>query len=97
MYATHKEDIDKGRYPYVFHTFYLATQMDDENSTCVALLYDVIEDHGDVYSFESLAKEEFNQNILQALKLLTHDKDMPYMDYIETISRNPIAKKSKDS
>lgn len=31
MYDAHKEDKDKGGYPYVFHPFYLATQMDDEN------------------------------------------------------------------
>lgn len=56
MYDAHKDDIDKGGYPYVFHPFYLATQMDDEDSTCVALLHDVIEDHGDIYSFETLKK-----------------------------------------
>ena len=33
MYDAHKEDKDKGGYPYVFHPFYLATQMDDEEST----------------------------------------------------------------
>lgn len=37
MYDAHKEDKDKGGYPYVFHPFYLATQMDDEESTCAAL------------------------------------------------------------
>ena len=50
QFQAHKDDLDKGGYPYVFHPFYLATQMDDEASTCVALLHDVIEDHGDVYS-----------------------------------------------
>ncbi len=33
MFDAHKDDLDKGGYPYVFHPFYLATQMDDENST----------------------------------------------------------------
>lgn len=51
MYDAHKEDKDKGGYPYVFHPFYLATQMDDEDSTCSALLHDVVEDHGSRYSF----------------------------------------------
>lgn len=51
MYDAHKEDKDKGGYPYVFHPFYLATQMDDEESTCAALLHDVVEDHGARYSF----------------------------------------------
>ena len=47
MYDAHREDVDKGGYPYVFHPFYLAVQMDDEESVCAALLHDVIEDHGD--------------------------------------------------
>ena len=51
MFEAHRNDIDKGGYPYVFHPFYLATQMDDEYSTCVSLLHDVIEDHGNLYSF----------------------------------------------
>ena len=57
MYDAHKEDVDRGGYPYVLHPFYLATQMDDEESTCAALLHDVIEDHGDRYSFDDLYQQ----------------------------------------
>ena len=95
MFEAHKEDFDKGGYPYVFHPFYLATKVDGENETCVALLHDVIEDHGDKYSFEYLENEGFNKEIIDALKLLTHKKDIPYMDYIVEISKNNIAKKVK--
>ena len=59
MYDAHKEDVDRGGYPYVLHPFYLATQMDDEESTCAALLHDVIEDHGDRYSFDDLVRAGF--------------------------------------
>ena len=95
MFEAHKEDFDKGGYPYVFHPFYLATKVEGENETCVALLHDVIEDHGDKYSFEYLENEGFNKEIIDALKLLTHKKDVPYMDYIVEISKNNIAKKVK--
>lgn len=95
MFEAHKEDFDKGGYPYVFHPFYLATKVEGENETCVALLHDVVEDHGDKYSFEYLKKEGFNKEIIYALKLLTHKKDVPYMDYIVEISKNNIAKKVK--
>ena len=95
MFEAHKEDFDKGGYPYVFHPFYLATKVDGENETCVALLHDVIEDHGDKYSFEYLENEGFNKEIIDTLKLLTHKKDIPYMDYIVEISKNNIAKKVK--
>ena len=95
MFEAHKEDFDKGGYPYVFHPFYLATKLDGENETCVALLHDVIEDHGDKYSFEYLENEGFNKEIIEVLRLLTHKKDVSYMDYIVEVSKNNIAKKVK--
>lgn len=49
LYDAHRDDVDKGGYPYVFHPFYLATQMDGEDAVCTALLHDVLEDHGDRY------------------------------------------------
>ena len=76
----------------MFHPFYLATKLDGENEVCTALLHDVIEDHGDKYSFEYLKKEGFNKEIIEALRLLTHKKEIPYMEYIAKISKNDIAK-----
>lgn len=94
-FEAHKNDKDKGGYPYVYHPFYLASQFDSENEVCVALLHDVIEDHNDLYSFESLKSNGFNDNIIDALKLLTHDDNIPYMDYIKEIGKNDIAKSVK--
>ena len=79
-FDAHKNDKDKGGYPYVYHPFYLASQFDSENEVCVALLHDVIEDHNDLYSFESLKSKGFNDYIIDALKLLTHNDNIPYME-----------------
>ncbi len=95
MFEAHKNDVDKGGYPYVFHPYHLASQMDDEESVCVALLHDVIEDHPDLYSFENLHNIGFNDRILEALQVLTHCENASYMDYIKKISENPIARKVK--
>ena len=84
MFEAHKNDIDKGGYPYVFHPFYLATQMEDEYSTCVAL-----------YSFDSLTEAGFPVCVIDALKCLTHNSSIPYMDYIKHLANNQIAKKVK--
>ena len=92
MFEAHKDDMDKGGYPYVFHPFYLATKLDGENEVCTALLHDVIEDHGDKYSFEYLKKEGFNKEIIDALRLLTYEREIPYMDYIANIAKNNVAK-----
>ena len=94
-YNAHKEDYDKAGYPYFMHPMTLAMQFDDEASVCVALLHDVIEDHGDIYSFKYLEEEGFYSEIIDALKLLTHPADIPYLEYVKNIKENPIAKRVK--
>lgn len=79
-FEAHKDQKDKGGLPYVFHPFHVAEQMDDEESTIVALLHDVVEDSG--YTLESLAEKGFGDAVIEALRLLTHDDEVPYFEYI---------------
>ena len=92
-FEAHKNQVDKSGMPYVFHPFHLAEQMEDENTTIVALLHDVVEDTE--YSLDDLKNMGFPQQVIEALGLLTHDKSVPYMDYIAEIKNNPIAKAVK--
>ncbi|MBR3789258.1 MAG: bifunctional (p)ppGpp synthetase/guanosine-3',5'-bis(diphosphate) 3'-pyrophosphohydrolase [Clostridia bacterium] len=92
-FEAHKEQVDKSGMPYVFHPFHLAEQMADEATIVVALLHDVVEDTD--ISFEDLEKQGFSDEIMDALKLLTHDKNIPYMDYVAEIKKNTIATKVK--
>lgn len=88
-FEAHKEQVDKSGMPYVFHPFHLAEQMNDEATTVVALLHDVVEDTA--ITFEDLEKQGFDNEIINALKLLTHDKNTPYMEYVGEIKKNAIA------
>lgn len=88
-FEAHKEQKDKSGMPYVFHPFHLAEQMTDEATTVVALLHDVVEDTE--LTFEDLEKQGFGEEIISALKLLTHNDDTPYMDYVAKIETNKIA------
>ncbi len=92
-FEAHKEQVDKTGLPYVFHPFHLAEQMQSEESTVAALLHDVVEDTD--YTFEDLEKMGFGGAILNALRLLTHDDDTPYMDYVAALKDNPIARAVK--
>lgn len=92
-FKVHKKQVDKSGLPYVFHPYHLAEQMDDETSTVCALLHDVIEDSD--YTYDDLAEMGFTAEIIDVLKLLTHDKGTPYQDYIKKISENQVAKKVK--
>ena len=91
-FEVHKEQVDKSGLPYVFHPFHLAEQMDDEFSTVVALLHDVVED-GDI-SLEDLQKE-FPNEVVVAIALMTHDPSVNYFEYVLKIKKNPIARKVK--
>ncbi len=91
-YMAHHGQTDCNGIPYVFHPYHLAEQMDDEISCCVALLHDVAEDTE--VTLDELGKD-FPQEIIEALKLLTHEKDTDYFDYVRRIKDNPIAKKVK--
>lgn len=92
-FEAHKNQVDKGGSPYVFHPFHLAEQMKDESSTIVALLHDVVEDTD--YTFADLRHMGFESEVIEALRLMTHDENIPYMEYIEKIRKNPIARAVK--
>lgn len=92
-FQAHKEQVDKTGLPYVFHPFHLAEQMTCEASTVCALLHDVVEDSS--YTFEDLINLGFPSEIIEVLKLLTHDSDVEYMDYVINLSKNEIARKVK--
>lgn len=91
-FNAHKDQLDKSGMPYVYHPFHLAEQMDDEYSTCVALLHDVVEDTDT--TIDDLAKI-FPKEVTDAIALMTHDDSVPYLDYVRTIKSNPIASKVK--
>ena len=92
-YNAHKEQTDKNGIPYIYHPIHLAEQMDDENTICVALLHDVVEDTD--ITLEELKSEGFHDEVIAALKLLTHDDKVPYMEYVRAVKENPIATKVK--
>ncbi len=88
-FKAHKNQTDKNGMPYIFHPIHLAEQMTDEKTICVALLHDVVEDTD--ITFEELENEGFSEDIIDALKLMTHDDSVPYMDYVKEIKTNRIA------
>ena len=92
-FEAHKEQTDKCGIPYVFHPFHLAEQMTDENTVAVALLHDVVEDT-DV-TLEDLREAGFTDQVVEAVALMTHSPDVPYMDYVAAIKTNPIARAVK--
>ena len=88
-FSAHQNQVDKSGMPYVFHPFHLAEQMPDEETTVVALLHDVVEDTN--YTIDDLREIGFSESVLEAILLMTHDKSLPYMEYVKRIKTNRIA------
>ena len=92
-FEAHKDHVDKNGMPYIYHPIHLAEQMSDEVTTCVALLHDVIEDTD--MTFDQMEAEGFTPEIIAALRVMTHDENIPYLHYIAEIKKNSIAAKVK--
>ncbi len=92
-YQAHHGQSDKSGVPYIFHPARVAAGFTSEAEACVAWLHDVIEDT--VYTVDDIRLAGFGAVICDALQLLTHDKRVPYMEYVKAIAENPIARAVK--
>ena len=79
---------DKGGKAYILHPIRLAMRLrtDDEELMCIAVLHDAVED-GKV-TFNELEEKGFSKRVIDALKLLTHQKGIPYEEYIYQMQDN---------
>ena len=92
-FEAHKDQLDKIGMPYVFHPFHLAEEMKTEETTVVALLHDVVEDTD--YTLDDIRAMGFSESVVASLALLTHDKAVPYMEYVALIKPDPVARAVK--
>ena len=93
IYEAHDGQYDKSGVPYVFHPFHVAEQMDTEEEVITALLHDVVEDTDK--TVEDIEKLGVDEEIIEAIKLLTHDKKVPYLEYVDKLKYNALARKVK--
>lgn len=92
MLKAHKGQRDKGGKPYFTHPFRVARKTKDKRAKIVALLHDVMED-SDKYTWADL--DFLDQEQIAALKVLTHQKDVPYFEYINAVKENTLARQVK--
>lgn len=90
----HEGVLDKSGKPYILHPLHLMMQMDTEEAQITAVLHDVVEDSD--MTLNELAGMGFSSTVLDALALLTHDREAAtYQDYIEKINGNDLARRIK--
>ena len=90
-----QERKDKGGQPYILHCLRVMNNLhtNDEELKIIAVLHDIIEDT--TVTEECLYAMGFSYRVVSALRLLTHDRNVPYDDYIKAISFNADATKVK--
>ena len=91
----HAGQVDKAGVAYINHPLNVASSVGENiSAVIVALLHDTVEDSPK--TFDELQKEiPLTAEESQALKILTHDKAVPYFDYVKQIKTNELAAKVK--
>ena len=85
-YDAHFGQRDRGKVPYICHPLHIAEQMPDEKKTAIALLHDVLEDTS--LTEKDLLRYGIPKDVMDAVKILTRDREEPYARYIEAVIRS---------
>lgn len=90
----HGDTLDKaGREPYLLHSLRVMLAQRSEQARIAAVLHDTIEDTA--LTLEQVTAAGFAPSVIEALRLLTHERDTPYDQYVTQIKSNPIARQVK--
>jgi (p)ppGpp synthase/HD superfamily hydrolase len=89
----HAGQKDKSGAAYIFHPIRVMMRCTSPEAKIVGLLHDVVEDTS--VTFEDLEADGFSEDVMAALRLLTHASEVPYADYIDQVKTHPIAIEAK--
>lgn len=91
----HAGQTARGGEPVILHPLTVGLMGETDEVRVAGFLHDVVEDTD--YTFDDLLAAGIPIGIVEALRLLTHDKGTPYMEYVQHIidSGNPIALQTK--
>ena len=92
----HEGQKDKGNNPYILHPQAVADGVEGDKEKAVAWLHDVLEDC-DGCNESSLRDAGFPDDVIESVRLLTHERWVPYQDYIRALSENVMARHVKIS
>ncbi len=79
-----QKDLDGN--PVILHPMTVGLAGRNREEIIAGLLHDVVEDTD--FTFEDLLDRGVDESIVEALRLLTHSKDMTYEDYVQRIAQS---------
>ena len=89
----HKGQVDKAGVAYIQHPLYVASLVEGELAKTIALLHDVVEDSA--WTLEDLRMEGLPEEVVQAVGILTKNRDESYEEYLMHVKQNPLARQVK--
>ena len=89
----HQGQKDRYGVNYILHPLRVMLRFESETEMIVAILHDVIEKTE--WTLKKLREQGFNDTVLKAVNLLTRQDEQPYMEYIEKLKGNRIARRVK--
>ena len=89
----HKGQVDKAGGAYIRHPLYVASLVEGELAKTIALLHDVVEDSA--WTLEDLRMEGLPEEVVQAVGILTKNRDESYEEYLLHVKQNPLARQVK--
>ena len=88
--VAHQGQTDKLGAPYILHPLRVGCAGKTISEQKVGFLHDVLEDTK-LYMADIQFECELNQEEINALLCLRHEKNEPYLDYLEDVKRDPLA------
>lgn len=92
---SHAGQVDKSGVTYILHPVTVAFNCGGDDSAIItALLHDTVEDTDITFDYLKTTVP-LTDDELQALKMLTHDNNTPYLEYVKSIKTNALARRVK--
>jgi (p)ppGpp synthase/HD superfamily hydrolase len=89
----HEGQTDRYGAPYIFHPLRVMQRLITPAEKTAGILHDVVEDTN--WTFESLRKEGFSDDLLEALKAVTKENGEDYEQFVRRSAANPLARRVK--
>lgn len=86
----HYGQVDKAGVDYVKHPETVASFVETPEQKATAFLHDTIEDTN--VTSKDLYNAGIPEKVIEAVELLTHDKNQNYFEYLAKVKENPIAR-----
>ncbi len=90
---SHRGQRQRNGEPYILHPLRVMMAVSDDNEKIAAILHDVVED-SDI-ALEDLLQAGYTPDVIELVRLLTHENGKSYEAYIQRLRPNPSARRIK--